>query len=161
VDALLVLLEGSALGVLIRQAGVWSYALINLGHVTGVAMLFGAVLLLDLRLIGVWPQVPLAALSVPADRLAQTGFAIAVTSGICLLATNGSEYVGNPFLRIKFLAIGAGLLNVLALKRLPAWRQHRERALGPAERRRLAIAGALSLGCWSVALGCGRMVGYW
>ncbi len=160
-DALLVLLEGSALGVLVRQAGVWSYALINLGHVAGVAMLFGAVLLLDLRLIGVWPQVPLAALSIPADRLAQTGFAVAVTSGICMLATNGTEYVGNPFLRVKFVAIGAGLLNVLALKRLPAWKQHRARALEGPERRRLAVAGAVSLVCWSVALGCGRMVGYW
>jgi hypothetical protein len=116
VDALLVLLEGSALGVLIRQAGVWSYALINLGHVAGVAMLFGAVLLLDLRLIGVWPQVPLAAVSIPADRLAQVGFAIAVTAGICMLATNGSEYVGNPLLRIKFAAIGAGLLNTPVLR---------------------------------------------
>ena len=52
-------LQGSALGVFVRESGPWTYALVNLGHLLGIALLFGGVVLLDLRLVGVWRLVPL------------------------------------------------------------------------------------------------------
>ena len=60
-DALLVWLEGSPLGELMRSSGVWTYGVLNLVHILSVATLFGSVLVLDLRLLGAWRQVPLAA----------------------------------------------------------------------------------------------------
>jgi hypothetical protein len=50
-------LEGSALGETLRASGVWTYGVLNLGHITGIATLFGAVLLLDLRLVGLWSDI--------------------------------------------------------------------------------------------------------
>ena len=50
---LLTWLEGSGLGYAMRSAGVWSYGVANLIHILGVATLFGSVLVLDLRLLGV------------------------------------------------------------------------------------------------------------
>src|SRR3954453_16310533 len=99
-------LQGSALGHAMRESGVWTYGVVNLIHILGVASLFGAVLVLDLRLLGVWPKVALASVSEPTGGVAATGFTIAVLSGVCLLATKATEYVGNPFLYIKFPAIG-------------------------------------------------------
>src|SRR3954453_1614726 len=104
-------LEGSALGHAMRDSGVWTYGIVNLVHILGVASLFGAVLVLDLRLLGVWRKVALAAISEPTVPIATFGFFIAAASGVCLLATKATEYVGNPFLYIKFLAIALGLLN--------------------------------------------------
>ena len=46
-------LEGSTLGHLMRDTGVWTYAVVNLTHILGVASLFGAILVLDLRMLGV------------------------------------------------------------------------------------------------------------
>ena len=68
---LLASLEASTLGDAMRGAGVWAYALVNLAHIVGVATLFGSVLLLDLRLLGVWSSVPLRSISTPAVPVAR------------------------------------------------------------------------------------------
>jgi hypothetical protein len=154
-------LEGSALGELLRNSGVWTYGLINLGHIAGIATLFGAVLLLDLKLLGAWRGLPLAALTRPTVPLAAIGFLLAVLSGVCMICFNASEYLGNPFLLIKFPAIGLGLVNALIVSRLPAWRQRESREATAKEQRQLALAGGISLVCWGTALAAGRMIGYW
>ena len=153
-------LEGSALGHLMRESGVWTYGVVNLVHILGIASLFGAVLVLDLRLLGLWRKVALAAISEPTVRVAATGFIIAVMSGVCLLATKATEYVGNPFVYIKFPAIGLGLLNVVVLNFLPAWKQHKVREPSSRERSQLAVMGGISLFCWLTAITAGRMIGY-
>jgi hypothetical protein len=153
--------EGSALGHLMRESGVWTYACVNLIHILGVASLFGAVLVLDLRLLGLWRNVALRAISEPILAVATTGFIIAALSGICLLATKATEYVGNPFLYIKFPAIGLGLVNVAILSSQAAWKQHKVRELTQLEQARLALLGGISLLCWLTAVTAGRMIGYW
>jgi hypothetical protein len=158
---LLVWLEGSTLGHAMRNAGVWSYGIVNLIHILGVASLFGAVLVLDLRLIGFWRSVPLGSIARPTVPIATTGFIVAATSGLCLITTNGSEYVGNPFLLIKFPAIIFGLINVGVLRRLPAWKARETRALTVTEQRQLSLFGAISLVSWLTAIGAGRLIGYW
>src|ERR1700675_3731054 len=154
-------LQGSALGHAMRESGVWTYGVVNLVHILGVASLFGALLVLDLRLLGVWRKVALGAISEPTVPVATIGFFIAATSGVCLLATKATEYVGNPFLYIKFPAIGLGLLNVAALNSLPAWKQHKVRELSFSEQSKLAVIGGLSLFFLLTAITAGRMIGYW
>jgi hypothetical protein len=161
VNDVLAWMESSALGHFMRESGPWTYALVNLTHILGVAALFGAVLILDLRLVGLWHRTPLAALTTVSSPLAAIGFAVAATSGIGLLASNATEYIGNPFLAVKFPAIGLGLANAILVRRSLAWRAHRDRALTPRERRRLAMAGALSLCSWLTAIAAGRLIGYW
>lgn len=160
-DAFLAWLEGSALGHAIRSSGVWTYAILNLAHILGISSLFGAVLTLDLRLLGFWRSVPIGALARPVVPLAGSGFVLAVLSGVCMLSTNGTEYSGNPFLATKFAAIGAGLINVAAVNRLPAWRARNAGPPSVAGERQLAVAGAVSLACWATAVTAGRMIGYW
>jgi Family of unknown function (DUF6644) len=154
-------LEGSALGEALRGAGVWTYGFLNLGHVLGVSLLLGSVVLLDLRLLGVWPGTALAALARPTVRLAGVGFVLAAATGICMLTVNATSYYGNPFLLLKFPAIALGLVNALVVWLLPAWRAKHERELSPRELRGLRIAGGTSLACWLAALAGGRMIGYW
>lgn len=154
-------LEGSSLGDLMRTSGVWAYGVVNLAHILGIATLFGGVLVLDLRLLGIWGQVPLAALEKPAVTLAACGFVLAIASGVCLITTNATEYLGNPFLGLKFAAIGLGVLNVIAVQRLPAWRERAVLPLTGRVRATLAAIGATSLACWITAVAAGRMIGYW
>lgn len=158
---LLAWVEGSALGSAMRHAGVWSYGVANLIHILGVATLFGSVLLLDLRLLGLWRRVPLAAITAAAVPSAACGFAVAVLSGACLISTNATEYIGNPLLLVKFPAIAIGLANALALNFVPAWRAHRSRELEPHERRKLAAFGGVSLASWLAAVSAGRLIAYW
>ena len=154
-------LERSALGHAMRESGVWTYGVVNLGHILGIASLFGSVVVLDLRLLGLWRKAPLPAITTPTVRVAAAGFGLAVTTGICLLATKATDYVGNPFFYIKFPAIGLGLLNVAVLNFSLAWKEHKIRELSAREQSRLAVFGGISLFFWLTAISCGRMIGYW
>jgi hypothetical protein len=154
-------LESSALGMFMRDSGPWTYPVVNVIHVLGVATLFGAVLILDLRLMGGWRRAPLAPITTVAAPVAMAGFALAAASGVCLLAANALEYENNPVLLVKFAAIGLGLLNAVAVRRTVAWRAHASRRLSRSEVRQLAIMGGLSLVSWLTAVAAGRMIGYW
>lgn len=154
-------LEASALGQTIRGSGVWTYGILNLVHIAGISTLFGSVLLLDLRLLGLWSGIPLGTIAHPTVPVAVIGFSLAVVSGICMLSVNATEYYQNPFLLIKFPAIALGVINVIVVSRMRAWREKNTRKSTSADRARLATAGGCSLACWSVALAAGRMIGYW
>src|SRR5215813_4884575 len=108
----MVWLEGSALGHVMRDNGVWFYGIINLAHILGVATLFGSVVILDLRLLGFWPDAPLAAISRPTTRMAAAGFGIAAVSGAGLLATKATEFFGCSGLYSNIPSIGLGRFNV-------------------------------------------------
>jgi hypothetical protein len=154
-------LEGSALGYAIRNSGVWTYSLLNLTHILGIASLFGSVLALDLRLLGAWRSAPIGVIARPVVPIATAGFCIAAASGLCMLSTNGTEYANNPFLPLKFAFIGLGLINVVIVNQLPAWKQRDTAPPTRSGERQLAIVGGVSLVCWLAAVTCGRMIGYW
>jgi len=154
-------MQTSALGHFMRESGPWTYAIVNLSHILGVASMFGALVILDLRLMGVWSRTPLAALAEAAAPVAAFGFALAATSGIGLLATKATEYIGNPFLYIKFPAVAVGVVNALVLSLSPAWRARGKRELSQRENRQLAWMGGTSLVCWLTAIGAGRLIAYW
>lgn len=154
-------MQASTLGHFMRESNPWTYAIVNLFHVLGIATLFGSLVVLDLRLIGVWRRVPLATITDVAAPVATFGFSLAIFTGVGLFATKATEYVGNPFLYVKFPAIGLGLINVLVLSRLTAWRDRATRELSPGERVQLALAGVVSLACWLTAIAAGRLIAYW
>jgi hypothetical protein len=157
----LVWLRDSPLGEAMRNSGVWTYGVVNLAHILGVASLFGAVLILDFRLLGAWKRVPVAVISAVAVPIATAGFFVAAIAGVFMISTNATDYAGNPFLLIKFPAIALALVNAAILNRQTAWRQRRTREFSPDEQRKLAWMGGISLACWLTAIGAGRMIGYW
>jgi len=154
-------LEASPLGAITRSLGVWSYGIINLVHILGIILLFGSILILDLRMLGAWRQIPLVQLSRPTTRMAQIGFVLAVLSGLPMISVKSTDYIGNPFLLIKFPAIALALINVWLVHRTQAWRAHRVRELMPSEINRLKLGAAMSLTFWLTAISAGRMIGYW
>ena len=154
-------LEFSALGVAMRETGVWTYAFVNLGHILGISLLFGAIVVLDLRLLGFWRWIPLDLIAKPTTVVAGTGFAIAILTGPALLATKATEYVGNPFLPLKLVAIVLGIINIAIVHNLPAWKARANPQLGAHQRRQLAMAGATSLICWVSAISMARLIAYY
>ena len=147
---------------MMRESGPWTYAIVNVAHILSVSTLFGSVLLLDLRLLGLWSRrVRIADLSTAVEPVGMTAFLVAVVTGAALLATKATAYVDNPFLLIKFPAIGVGMLNAGILNLMPAWKDVDVRALRPGERRQLAMFGGISLASWVTAVTAGRMIGYW
>lgn len=158
----MVWLETSTLAETLRGFGLWTYGIVNLLHILGIGTLLGAVLILDLRLMGAWRVIPVATIARPTVPLAALGFVVAIASGVCMLAMNTTEYHGNPFLYVKLPTLVVALINVAIITRLAAWRRA---VAGDAEqgadRRILSFAGAVSLALWLTVITCGRMIGYW
>lgn len=155
-------LEGSALSVFLRGLNIWAYGLINLVHILGISTLFGAVLLLDLKLMGVWRSIPLQSVIRPTVPLAAIGFILAAMSGSLMFSFNTTNYHGNPFLYVKLPVIVVALLNVAITQRLAAWQRAKAGAVAErGDKRVLAVCGALSLLTWTTVVACGRMIGYW
>ena len=159
--AFLVWAEASPLGHFMRESGPWTYAVISLFHILGVAIFVGSVVVIDLRLLGLGRRASIASIAALAVPVNACGLAMALVTGPALLATKATAYVDNPFLMIKLPAIAFGLLNALALYSSAAWKARATRELSTPEARRLAAMGGISLACWLTAVAAGRMIGYW
>jgi len=132
----------------------WGYAAVNTAHVLGIALLVGAILPLDLRLLGARASVPLEAASRLLVPVVATGLALAVATGGLLFATRAPEYGAMPlvWLKLALVATGAAAALLTHLRAGPAFAR-----LAPRAR---AARGALSLACWLGALVAGRMIAF-
>jgi hypothetical protein len=154
-ESLLTALEGTALAVALRNS-VLAYPLVNAAHIVGIALLIGAILPLDLRLIGVWRSQPLVPLWQVLTRTAGTGLIIAIIFGFLLFITDANDYADSPLFVSKMLLVAAGILNVIALHlSVPD-----VRALHESLPLRVRYAAALSMGIWLCVLTLGRLIGY-
>ena len=82
------------------RASFWLYPLVNAAHIFGVALLIGAIVPLDLRLIRKGSIRTLAAVLVPT---AATGLAIAALSGAMLFIVKPVAYAGSDLFLAKIV----------------------------------------------------------
>lgn len=130
----------------------WPYAAVNTAHVLGIALLVGAILPLDLRLLGAWRSVPLEPLARILIPVAATGLLLAMATGALLFITRASEYAALDLFLVKLTLIGAGAVHALGM--------HLGAGLQDASPARLRLTGATSLALWLSALVCGRMLAF-
>ena len=79
-EHLLLDLEQSGLGTAMRTWR-WLYPIVNTVHIAGIALLFGSVVSLDLRYLGLWKSVELTGLVRVLVPMALVGFGLACTAG--------------------------------------------------------------------------------
>lgn len=152
-DGLLAAIAASDVATALRMSR-WTYAAVNTGHVLGIALLVGAILPLDLRLMGLWGRVAHTTLARVLVPVAATGLALALVAGALLFSVRAPEYAALTVFRVKLVlvmlgggsAIGLHLVHGFTLEAAPAGR--------------LARAGALSMACWLGALIAGRMIAF-
>ena len=125
----------------------------------GIALLFGAIVPLDLRLMGCWKSVPLDHLARTLIPVAIAGLLLALATGPLLFVTRPLDYVVEPLFGLKMALLGAAVLNALLLRRSPQWRWVRVEA-GAAPRLAWRIAGIVSIVLWLGVITAGRLIGY-
>lgn len=152
-DPLLAALEATAFAQYLRGAR-WGYAAVNGTHLLGIALLVGAIVPLDLRLLGLWRGTPVAVLARVLVPVAATGLAVAVVAGALLFSIRAREYADLGVLQVKLVLVVVGAASAIALHRGYGL------TLARAGRGRLALHGVVSLTCWLGALACGRLIGF-
>jgi hypothetical protein len=137
----------------------WTYATVNASHIVGIALLFGAIVPLDLRLAGCWRSVPIRTLARILVPVAACGLALAVAAGLMLFATRATEYAALTLFWIKLALIACGVANALLLRTARQW-EASQTIVNTIPPPRLRAAGALSIALWLSVIVCGRMLAF-
>ena len=131
--ALLAGIEQSAFSVWVRESGsVWSYPSIIFLHTVGLALLVGLNVAIDLRLLGVARDVPLAPLA-RFFRIMWAGFWMNVVSGTVLLASDANTTLRHPafYVKIAFIAAAVTILTTATTQARPSCYSGAGRRTGP------------------------------
>lgn len=156
-DAALTALEASALAEGLR-ASQYAYPLVNAAHILALAALFGSILALDLRLLGLFRGVPIAPLARVLPRVSTVGLTLALPTGFALFSVQPFDYLIHPVFPFKLALIALAALNALLLHRTAGWKTLLDGAAAVPVRVR--IAAALSLLGWTGAIVAGRLLAY-
>jgi hypothetical protein len=133
----------------------WLYPLLSALHVLGIGLLFGAIVTVDLRLLGVLapafdPVLPTLL------RIAIGGFVVVAVTGMALASVRLATYAANPAFLLKQTLILAAGTNALVL-RLGGRGSPITRLAG---RRRARLAAFVSLSLWTGAIFAGRWIAF-
>ncbi|MGE0626771.1 MAG: DUF6644 family protein [Hyphomicrobiaceae bacterium] len=137
----------------------WPYAGVNAAHIVGFAVLFGAILPLDLRLMGLWRSVPIGVLARILVPVAATGLALAIAAGFLLFSVRAVDYAGTALFQVKMVLIVCALANALLLHRAQQWEAAQPNG-GTLPPLRIRLAGAASIALWLSVIVCGRMIAF-
>ena len=141
-------IEETDISTWIRESpSLWAFPLILTAHTFGLVLLVGPSAVIDLRLLGFAPDVPLA----PLKRLFKfmwVGFWLNAASGLVLLLGYPTKAVTNPVFYIKLTLIGLSMFVLLRI---------RDRVFGDSEASEAAIAQSRNLAIFSLCLWVGVM----
>jgi hypothetical protein len=158
-NSLLMLLQGSALGDMVRNAQ-YLYPLLEAIHILGITLLVGPAFAFDLRLLGLANRVvPVTTAARYLLPISHVGLAIAFATGVALLSAQATVVANTGAAPWKFgLLILAGL-NVPIFhdgvyRRVDEWT---DSAVTPIAARAAAV---VSMVAWMGVMLAGRLLAY-
>lgn len=157
-EAVAAAIQATTLSQTLRSS-IWLYPLVNAGHVIGIALLFGSIVPLDLRLLGRQADLPLGPFARALIPVAIAGLLLAVSTGLLMFATKPLDYVVEPLFAIKLGLLTLAIVNALALHRRAQWGLMRSSAPGPVPAG-WKWAALASLMLWLGVILAGRLIGY-
>ena len=159
IDAILQSIEASGLATKIRDS-LLLFPLIESAHVFGLAVVFGTILVIDLRLLGI------ASTGRSFGRVASdilkwtwTAFALTALTGALMFTTNARVYYHNIFFRTKMMLLLLTGINMLAFE-LTAGRQIHQWEKSPSAPPIGKVVASLSLAMWIGIICMGRIIGF-
>ncbi len=129
----------------------WAYPALEVVHIVGIALLLGSLVLLELRVWGAAPELPVPALARLSLTLSVGGFVLAALAGLLMFGSQPLELLANRWFLVKM-----GLLMVVGtnaaifharggLQQLDGWARAQT---------------LVSLGLWLGIIICGRWIAY-
>lgn len=151
---MLELLQSLSVADAIRRS-TWMFPAIEVLHLTGIALLFGTILVADLTLLGLLRSSSLKAAAPSILAVTKTGIVLAVISGGLLFISDPLEFWSNPAFRLKVASIAIAVVNALLFQGFVANLVQR-----PVGQILYQVSVAMSLVLWSAILILGRAIAY-
>jgi len=158
-SALLTWIQETRVAVGIRDS-LFVFPLLESVHVIGLALVFGTIAIIDLRLLG------LASAGRSFERMASdimkwtwVAFAVTAATGVLMFITNAAVYFHNNYFRAKIVLLVLAALNV-AVFELTARRTVEQWDRAPSAPRVGRVVATVSLVIWVAVIFAGRMIGF-
>ena len=159
IGPLLAYVEGSRLADAIRNS-LYLFPLIESFHVVGLALVFGTIAIIDLRLLGVASaRRPFTLLASDTLKWTWWAFGLTVITGALMFITNAAVYFDNTYFRAKVVllvlaALNAVVFELTARRTVAGWDQ------APSAPPLARAVASLSLVIWIGVIVAGRMIGF-
>lgn len=140
--------------VLAHESWVWPG--LEMLHYIGLSLLFGTVILFDLRVLGFFRRIPLAGLHafIPWGI---AGFVINLLTGLGFLSGHPEQYAYNAAFHWKLVFMLLAALNVVAFY-AAAYQPLRLLPQGAPAPQLARLLTGISLASWTAVLTCGRLL---
>ena len=159
IPAFLGWLEGTGLATRIRDS-LLLFPLLESFHVMGLALVFGTIAVIDLRLLGA-ASTGRSFKRMASETLKWTwaAFGLTALTGALMFTTNAGVYYRNVPFRVKMVLLALAGINMLVFELTTGRTIHRwdqARSAPPAGR----TVAALSLIIWVAVIFAGRIIGF-
>jgi hypothetical protein len=149
-------LQNSAFSAwVVGSDSIWAYPMILTMHTVGLGIVVGAAVIVDLRLLGVGPGVPLDEVK-RLFPIFWVGFFINLVSGVMLFVSEAADKATQPVFLLKLSLIAIGVAVTVRIRR---------RLFGGGGASILAASGVRTLAIgslfvWAGAIVAGRLMAY-
>jgi hypothetical protein len=133
------------------QTHPWAYPVLEIIHITGIALLLGNLVLLEVRVFGRAAALPVAELARLSLGIAGVGFSLAAATGLLMFATQPQELLSNRAFTLKMLLLLAAGCNAAVF--------HVRGSLLRLDRT-AQLQMLLSTAIWLAVIACGRWIAY-
>ncbi len=153
---MLAALEASPFSTWLRESpSLWAYPTILTLHTVGLGVLVGANWMVDLRVLGFAPAIPVSVLA-RAFPAMWAGFWLNAVTGVLLFAGDPTTKGTTTVFKWKLVMVVAGVMLMISLKR----RLYGREAGADAPSFRLKVIAVASLLIWVAAIATGRWMAY-
>jgi len=140
------------------QTSLYGYPAMLTGHAVGLSLTVGVAIVVDLRLLGLYPTIPLTRLK-GLLGWAWAGLTLNAITGLMIFPTQATTYVSNVAFVTKMLSVVLGAATVVLIQRAldregAAW----ESAGQVGSNGRMLAIGSVVF--WIIAVATGRLIAY-
>jgi hypothetical protein len=151
-------LEQGGVGEAMRNS-MWLYPAVETVHIVGFIILVGAVVMFDLRVLGLSRQVPVRMLAAHLLPWGATALVLIVPAGLLMFAADASTLVGNRAFVLKMALLMLAGTNAAAFH-LGTFRSVKDWDRGVRAPLPARLHAGVSLVLWLAIVSCGRMIAY-
>ena len=151
-------IESSGVGRLLRES-LWAYPITETLHIVGLATLYGSVLIVDLRLLGLNRSLPVSRLARHALPWTVGAFLLVMVTGLLMFTAHAEDFLTNRVFIVKLgliatAGVNAALLHTGVMRTVAAWDVN---VMPPS---RVRLTAVFSILLWTTVIACGRLLAY-
>lgn len=150
--------EGLAIARAMREE-LWLYPSVEIVHIAGFAVLVGAVVMFDLRVLGVSRSIPVRALARHLLPWSVAALLLIVPSGLAMFSAHAGDFLNNRAFQLKMALLVTAGMNAAWFHTGPyqTVKEWDVEAKAPVAAR---ISVTLSILLWISIIACGRLLAY-